>query len=435
MKTEAKLSAAPFTVATVATKECEAGLQRAVASLRFHGYLGNIDVYVPAGYTAPTCTGIEIIPCDNWWENMPGASKEKHNVPALAKPAILLNPRYTDGQQVLYFDGADVLFFEHPEHAFKIQTKPIMAYTWLNVAVAAPLTDKMPEAPYFNNGIWSFIAGPEARRFGHAFAAMAIAGIARNIWTTGKRRPIVGDQEAFNAAATMLPEMIQPMPHEMNYRGGTNVRNITVVNNIPMSLNNLPVVIAHATGGQPIRQDLINLATTGSTGPIWLTRTKFNEITRGKPYWKNRWEYHDIAIKELKSAGVENTIEFGARECKLAANAISVDIDPATSPNYILDLNDLNSPTWDRLKQLEIDGVVALQLLEHLAHPTEVWQNMYELAKKILVVSIPYKWTTSKSVGHNNIDEDVVLKWSKGAVWNRMFIIGNRAVFVWLKGV
>jgi len=248
-------------IATIATKECEVGLQRAVASLRNHGNTSVVDVYVPEGYTPPECEGIEIVKCQNWWEGMPGVSGVRHNTPALAKPEILLSDRYKDGEQVLYFDGADVLFFCDPEVAFSGQERPIMAYPWAKRAVRAPLDGRMPVAPYYNNGVWSFIAGEEARRFGHVFVAMEFAGVVRDIWETDPVRPLVGDQEAFNAAATTMPHIFQHLPHEMNYRGGTTVSKIKIVNGVPMGVNNLPVLVAHATGGKPIPEHLVKLAT------------------------------------------------------------------------------------------------------------------------------------------------------------------------------
>lgn len=42
-------------ITTIATKECEVGLQRAVASLRNHGNTSVVDVYVPERYTPPEC--------------------------------------------------------------------------------------------------------------------------------------------------------------------------------------------------------------------------------------------------------------------------------------------------------------------------------------------------------------------------------------------
>lgn len=248
-------------ITTIATKECEVGLQRAVASLRNHGNTSVVDVYVPEGYTPPECEGIEIVKCQNWWEGMPGVSGVRHNTPALAKPEILLSDRYRDGEQVLYFDGADVLFFCDPEVAFSGQERPIMAYTWLDKAVCSPLAGRMPVSTHYNNGVWSFIVNEKSRLFGHAFAAMEIAGIARNIWGTGTIRPLVGDQEAFNAAAALMPNIFQHLPHEMNYRGGTTVSKIKIVNGVPMGVNNLPVLVAHATGGKPIPEHLVKLAT------------------------------------------------------------------------------------------------------------------------------------------------------------------------------
>ena len=248
-------------ITTIATKECEVGLQRAVASLRNHGNTSVVDVYVPEGYTPPECEGIEIVKCQNWWEGMPGVSGVRHNTPALAKPEILLSDRYRDGEQVLYFDGADVLFFCDPEFAFSWQERPIMAYPWAERSVVAPLKGKMPRAPYYNNGLWSFIAGKDARRFGHVFVAMEIACVARDLWKTGALRPLVEDQEAFNAAATIMPHIFQHLPHEMNYRDGTKVEQIKIINGEPIGENWLPVLVAHSSGPKEMPERLIELAT------------------------------------------------------------------------------------------------------------------------------------------------------------------------------
>ena len=133
-------------ITTIATKECEAGLQRAVASLRNHGNTSIVDVYVPEGYDAPECEGIEIVKCQNWWEGMPGVSGVRHNTPALAKPEILLSNRYKDGEQVLYFRrGRTFCSSVTPRLLSAGQERPIMAYPWAERSVVAASKAKCRE--------------------------------------------------------------------------------------------------------------------------------------------------------------------------------------------------------------------------------------------------------------------------------------------------
>lgn len=250
-------------LATIATAECKWGFARTVASLRAHGCRETVHVFVPEGYEPPPpVDGTEIVACKNWWRDLPGA-QERDNTPAFAKPEVMLWPGWQEGDSVLYFDASDVLFFCDPVVEFPDFNTPFAAYDFEHYGVAAPLGGRLWASRYYNNGVWAFRVGDESRRFGHVFAAVCMAGAATDRWKPSERRPIVGDQEAFNAAAALMPESwFTQLPNEWNYRGATNVNNLVVQGNVPYGVNQLPVKISHSTGGrkQP-RSDLVELAT------------------------------------------------------------------------------------------------------------------------------------------------------------------------------
>lgn len=160
---------------------------------------------------------------------------------------------------------------------------------------------------------------------------------------------------------------------------------------------------------------------------IWLTKEKYDNLTSGDKYWRNRWEYHKAAIALLSMYQIESTVEIGSNGVKLYNNGISVDKSEESNPDILYDCS------YDFQADTEADAVIALQVLEHLKDPKRVLKDMMDRSRTVTLISIPYKWENSISEGHNGLDDDTVIEWADGHKWQKRWIIGNRGLYLWEK--
>lgn len=84
----------------------------------------------------------------------------------------------------------------------------------------------------------------------------------------------------------------------------------------------------------------------------------------------------------------------------------------------------------------EFDICICLQTLEHLENPERAFQLIHKASKRYTIISLPYKSTISvKGHIHNNIDEQLIKKWTRIEP-DQSFIIkdnGYRIINVYIK--
>jgi len=138
-------------------------------------------------------------------------------------------------------------------------------------------------------------------------------------------------------------------------------------------------------------------------------------------YWnegaKYRWEYMSAVIDILKIMGAESICEAGASGIPLNDKSFLMDY-----PQYDLDKP---LPEFDKF----FDCFVALQVWEHLKNPIEAFRQVMKISRAA-ILSFPYKWKHGDKQ-HNNIDENVISKWTCGIKPVFTKLIKDRIIYVW----
>lgn len=167
-----------------------------------------------------------------------------------------------------------------------------------------------------------------------------------------------------------------------------------------------------------------------------LAATKVSpELVRYYQYWSKglnvRFEYIDKVINVLRNLGVGSVLEVGTGpgNLKLSSVSTSIDINPEFKPDIV---HDATKIPWPAKKA---DAVVSLQTFEHFGgKQPQVFREAWRLAKKCVIISIPYMWKTKDKM-HANLDDATMLSWA-GVRWTCKFACGNkhkRVIYVWLK--
>lgn len=182
--------------------------------------------------------------------------------------------------------------------------------------------------------------------------------------------------------------------------------------------------------------------TAFSYGPTvtWLNKKKLAKIAKKKEfngYWlkslDKRYEYMSTVITILKNLGIRSILEVGPGPggVKLASTSKTMDINPEFNPDIV---HDATIAPWP---YETADAVVSLQTFEHFGGKQRIaFKEAYRIAKKCVIISLPYKWEDAVNYPYlNNIDDKVVLNWFK-IKWDYKFVLGQkhrRVIYVWIK--
>jgi hypothetical protein len=172
----------------------------------------------------------------------------------------------------------------------------------------------------------------------------------------------------------------------------------------------------------------------------WLDKKKLAKIAKKRganTYWvksfQERFMYMNIVITIMKNLGIRSVFEVGPGPdgVRLASTSKTMDIVPEFKPDIV---HDATITPWPFETS---DAVVSLQTFEHFdGKQGKAFKEAYRIAKKCVIISLPYKWTSAvKQPYHNNIDDKAVLKWFK-IKWDYKVVIGQknkRAIYVWIK--
>ena len=267
-------------VVTVATAECSDGVNRMLRSLRRVGYGGRVLVFCPDTNEPPALEdgNVEIIQTVGWWRHYEGAfnGAKNNNVPAMAKPDVFLDKRYRDGDRILYVDGSDVLFFEHPRELFKTCAAPVSACPAAKklikprAKIACDFLHSLdlPSHVRHNNGVILARVCPEMRAMMWLWRSLLYFGVTHNAWTIGGKmgRPMIGDQPAFNATLAIMKDSgvfeSGVIPAAWNVRGRKDAAVCHVDNGTVLSRRGERVCILHASGGCEVPQSVRRLIAT-----------------------------------------------------------------------------------------------------------------------------------------------------------------------------
>lgn len=138
---------------------------------------------------------------------------------------------------------------------------------------------------------------------------------------------------------------------------------------------------------------------------MYLSESEYYKKCEALPgkYWKtcpeDRWKYMSLVIDEMKSLGVEKTLEVGTNDMALSASS-----DVFTYPKQ--DLDEIPYPYLDK----EYDCVVALQVFEHIKNQSAAFKEIMRVSKTC-ILSLPYKWICNDGI-HGGIDEDIISSWT-----------------------
>lgn len=157
-------------------------------------------------------------------------------------------------------------------------------------------------------------------------------------------------------------------------------------------------------------------------------------------YWSGRTGYTVRAMDFLKMSAPDSMLEIGpGPDCNAVASGegyTGMDINPDRCPSIVHDAGEVPWPLEDDA----VDAVIALQVWEHLGgRQQEAFDEAWRVAKKIIVLSIPYQWRGSLDFGHNGLTHDTMLAWASRRKWDDCSVVEDdergdrfrRAVYMW----
>jgi hypothetical protein len=112
--------------------------------------------------------------------------------------------------------------------------------------------------------------------------------------------------------------------------------------------------------------------------------------------------YYKHVLELLHALPLKSILDVGARRSPILESVahvpdrVSLDKLPITSPHGIRHITH-DFYTWTPDKQYDI--VTCLQVLEHLDHPKEFAQKLFQVSKRVLL-SVPYKWKKGECKYH-----------------------------------
>ena len=95
------------------------------------------------------------------------------------------------------------------------------------------------------------------------------------------------------------------------------------------------------------------------------------------PHWT------DLSNKIYKVEHSKKILQIGSGLSKIK-NTITIDINSATKPDIVWDLNKIPWP----LENNSIDGVIAMNIVEHLDDTTSIMKEIHRVSKKNSVINI-----------------------------------------------
>jgi hypothetical protein len=141
------------------------------------------------------------------------------------------------------------------------------------------------------------------------------------------------------------------------------------------------------------------------------THQQFVKAAAEKRYLKGRWEYYRETIKMAQRLNPETILEVGPGPLKLFPGADSLDRVKKHHPTYQHDATIVPWPIADKAYDL----IIASQVFEHFnGRQREAFAELRRCCRYGLL-SIPYKWKTSKRDNHIGLTDQTMKSWTSGA--------------------
>lgn len=265
-------------IVTIATKECEEGVNRLVKSLRRVGYNDIVHVFYPDVNEPPVINdnNIKFVKKTAWWKHYPSpfGGAYNHNVPAMLKPDLF--EHFEDGDSVLYVDGGDIMFFQHPNFLFK-ESVQILHLCKCGMKIPAPKSPtvrsflkgiNLSAEQRYNSGVILAKIQPQTRTAFWLWKSFLYFALVENAWTIGHKRSrgVIGDQPALNTVIAIMKKnnlfSVGKLSSWWNVRGEKMVQEIRVSNGKVITGENRQVGILHASGGRDVAREILNLLET-----------------------------------------------------------------------------------------------------------------------------------------------------------------------------
>lgn len=263
-------------ITCVATKNIQGALQNWVGSLRHVGWDGTIYVYSPENDYPDVPDGCVNVLKPAWWLSTDGGVdmlKEVNNTPALLKPSIFLDDWFQNGDQVLYVDCADTVFFKNPNELFDLCIDvPVSARDYCMSSRDVVLPEyiykelQIPMSVFgrdrtVNSGVICCTIGYNTRCIMELWQALCSYIPSTGSWLQNKKK--VGDQKAFNIAMRTgkcwNEDYVSYLPKRWNDRDG--IRHMYLENGkLYSTTDNQEVCLPHSAGNKSLPLPIRNAA-------------------------------------------------------------------------------------------------------------------------------------------------------------------------------
>lgn len=153
------------------------------------------------------------------------------------------------------------------------------------------------------------------------------------------------------------------------------------------------------------------------------THQQFVKAAGEKPYLEGRWEYYGETIEIARRLNPKSILEVGPGSLQLFPGADSLDRWKKHKPTYRHDATIVPWPIADKAYDL----IIASQVFEHFnGRQREAFAELRRCCQYGLV-SIPYKWKTSKWDNHIGLTDETMKSWTDGAEPNAVSVVPKQS--------
>jgi hypothetical protein len=139
-------------------------------------------------------------------------------------------------------------------------------------------------------------------------------------------------------------------------------------------------------------------------------------------YNENRKDFNYVRrvielLTEFSTAGCESIIDVGSREVDVISGLplkvkVSIDLE---KPLVAEGVESITGDFFDYREKEMFDIVCCFQTLEHISEVEQFAEKLFDLTKKYVFISVPYKWSAGlcKDHIHDPVDEEKLAIWTK----------------------
>ena len=155
---------------------------------------------------------------------------------------------------------------------------------------------------------------------------------------------------------------------------------------------------------------------------IWRRiKISFKKLFFGKPaYCRKDHVYTRRVVKlleEFSDGGCESIIDVGSRGVDIMSGLplkrkVSIDLE---KPLVADGVESVQGDFFDYQPKEQFDIVCCMQVLEHVPEVEKFTEKLFAIARKYVIISVPYKWPAGscKRHIHDPVDEEKMAIWTK----------------------